>query len=599
MHAELNDGGMKFEKLKLGTSSFRTKTSLSRFTTHPTLTAYKSLPTAPHPIQHTPSSPHNPVPHQEQRGGRQPPTKPSTPSIPSTHTHTKKAMAPSYDKTIATAASLAASLMLVRSLANELLPSEVRDALSSALASLRSRMTWQHTIVIEETEGWSSNRVYNSVKAYLATRINANINMQRLRVSSGEDAEKMVVSMEAGEEMADVYEGAEFKWCLVTRDVSGDPNNGGGGAREIRSYEVSFNKRHKEKALKEYLPFIVATAKAIKDQERSLSIYMNERYDEWSPIGLQHPSTFDTLAMDHKQKQSIVDDLNRFIKRKDYYRRIGKAWKRGYLLYGPPGTGKSSLIAAIANHLRFDIYDLELTGVDSNSDLRRLLVGMTNRSILVVEDIDCTIELKQREEEDEEQSKSSSTEKKKAEDKVTLSGLLNFVDGLWSTSGEERIIIFTTNYKERLDPALLRPGRMDMHIHMGYCTTEAFRILANNYHSIDYHATYPEIEKLIEEVTVTPAEVAEVLMRNDDTDVALHDLVELLKLKKKDTTAEITTESKKTEKKDATGDRKIEGTQVDGKKDGDGIKTGSVQVEEKKDDKEVVVKNVLTENRSS
>ena len=66
-----------------------------------------------------------------------------------------------------------------------------------------------------------------------------------------------------------------------------------------------------------------------------------------------------------------------------------------------------------------------------------------------------------------------------------MAGLLNFVDGLGATTGEERVIIFTTNYKERLDPALLRPGRMDMHIHMGYCTKEAFRILANNYHSID------------------------------------------------------------------------------------------------------------------
>jgi len=72
---------------------------------------------------------------------------------------------------------------------------------------------------------------------------------------------------------------------------------------------------------------------------------------------------------------------------------------------------------------------------------------------------------------------------------------------------------------------------MDMHIHMGYCTQESFRILANNYHSIDYHDTYPEIEKLIKEVTVTPAEVAEVLMRNDDTDAALHDLVAYLKSK--------------------------------------------------------------------
>jgi mitochondrial chaperone BCS1 len=88
--------------------------------------------------------------------------------------------------------------------------------------------------------------------------------------------------------------------------------------------------------------------------------------------------------MDHKLKQSIIDDLNRFIKRNDYYKKIGKAWKRGYLLYGPPGTGKSSLIAAMANHLRFDIYDLELTAVTSNSDLRRLLVGMGNRSILVI-----------------------------------------------------------------------------------------------------------------------------------------------------------------------------------------------------------------------
>uniref|UniRef100_A0ACD5TD18 Uncharacterized protein n=1 Tax=Avena sativa TaxID=4498 RepID=A0ACD5TD18_AVESA len=480
----------------------------------------------------------------------------------------------SYDKTIATAASLAASLMLVRSLANELLPSEAREALSTALNNLRSRLTWQHTIVIEENEGWSYNHVYGAVKAYLAAHIDnapANIGMQRLRVSSAEsEAERMVVSMEAGEEMADMYGGTEFRWCLVTREVKGDPN-GGGGAREVRSYEVSFHKRHKEKALKEYLPFIVATAKAIKDGERSLSIYMNEYSDEWAPMELQHPSTFDTLAMDQEQKQSIVDDLDRFIKRKDYYRRIGKAWKRGYLLYGPPGTGKSSLIAAIANHLRFDIYDLELTGVDSNSDLRRLLVGMTNRSILVVEDIDCTIELKQREEheEDEEHAKSNSTEKKKVEDKVTLSGLLNFVDGLWSTTGEERIIIFTTNYKERIDPALLRPGRMDMHINMGYCTPEAFRILANNYHAIDSHATYPEIEELIKEVTVTPAEVAEVLMRNDDTDVALDDLVELLNSKKKDTKSMQVEENR----------------------------TETVQ-DEKKDDKEIVVRKDTTEEGS-
>ena len=62
--------------------------------------------------------------------------------------------------------------------------------------------------------------------------------------------------------------------------------------------------------------------------------------------------------------------------------------------------------------------------------------------------------------------------------------------------GEESIIVFTT--KECLDPVLLRPGRIDMHIHMG--TGEAFRVLVSNCHSIDDHATYPEIDELMAEV---------------------------------------------------------------------------------------------------
>ncbi|XP_062186710.1 uncharacterized protein LOC133890320 [Phragmites australis] len=99
---------------------------------------------------------------------------------------------------------------------------------------------------------------------------------------------------------------------------------------------------------------------------------------------------------------------------------------------------------------------------------------------------------------------------------ITLSGLLNFIDGLWSTSGEERIIIFTTNYKDHLDPALLRPGRMDMHIYMGYCGWEAFKTLARNYFLVDDHALFPVIQELLMELEVTPAEVLEMLLRSED-----------------------------------------------------------------------------------
>ena len=115
---------------------------------------------------------------------------------------------------------------------------------------------------------------------------------------------------------------------------------------------------------------------------------------------------------------------------------------------------------------------------------------------------------------------------------ITLSGLLNFIDGLWSTSGEERIIVFTTNYKDRLDPALLRPGRMDMHVYMGFCGWEAFKTLAKNYFLVDDHPLFPEIQALLAEVEVAPAAVSEMLLRSDDAGVALRGLKEFLEDKK-------------------------------------------------------------------
>lgn len=95
--------------------------------------------------------------------------------------------------------------------------------------------------------------------------------------------------------------------------------------------------------------------------------------------------------------------------------------------------------------------------------------------------------------------------------------------------------MFTTNYKERLDPALLRPGRMDMHIQMSYLTPSGFKILAFNYLKIKSHSMFDEIEELIKEVEVTPAEVAEELMKSEDADVALNGLVDFLLRKKEQT----------------------------------------------------------------
>lgn len=119
-------------------------------------------------------------------------------------------------------------------------------------------------------------------------------------------------------------------------------------------------------------------------------------------------------------------------------------------------------------------------------------------------------------------------------EQVTLSGILNFIDGLWSSFGDERIIVFTTNHKERLDPALLRPGRMDMHINMSYCTGLGFRTLVSNYLGLDglNHPLCEEIERLIDSTEVTPAELAEELMQDDDTDVVLRGVVSFVEKRK-------------------------------------------------------------------
>lgn len=137
--------------------------------------------------------------------------------------------------------------------------------------------------------------------------------------------------------------------------------------------------------------------KSIKEQNQVIRLYSLGIFH--GDTELNHPSTFDTLAIEPTLKKDVLDDLDRFIKRRDYYRRVGKAWKRGYLLYGPPGTGKSSMIVAMANYLKFDNYDLELASLQHNADLKRTLVSIANRSILAIEDIDCSIELNNRQDE--------------------------------------------------------------------------------------------------------------------------------------------------------------------------------------------------------
>ncbi|RWV83909.1 hypothetical protein GW17_00054422, partial [Ensete ventricosum] len=97
----------------------------------------------------------------------------------------------------------------------------------------------------------------------------------------------------------------------------------------------------------------------------------------------------------------------------------------------------------------------------------------------------------------------------------------------------ERLIIFTTNHVEKLDPALIRRGRMDKHVELSYCNFEAFMVLANSYLGIDPHPLFDTIKGLMEEVKMTPADVAETLMHKsakDDAVSRLEDLIQALEM---------------------------------------------------------------------
>lgn len=329
-------------------------------------------------------------------------------------------MAASKTSIISTAASLAASAVLLRTIANDLLPQNLRHHLASALAGLLHRHSSKFTVIIEEYEGIAVNQLYSSAEVYLGSI--SSPTTRRVRAGKSKKESSITIVAEHGQEIIDVFDGIRLKWMLIHNEMvnrtmytSHDDYGSSTIRTQIRYFRLVFDKSHKSKVFSSYLPYMMEKAKVMKEAKKGLKLHMLKQEEHyypgrsgtWTSVNFDHPATFETLAMEPDVKRSLIDDLERFVAGKEYYRKVGKAWKRGYLLYGPPGTGKSSLIAAIANHLNYNVYDLELADLRSNSHLRKLLLSTENRSILVVEDIDCTIDLTKQQAEEEQAATTS------------------------------------------------------------------------------------------------------------------------------------------------------------------------------------------------
>ncbi|KAK2010665.1 hypothetical protein LZ32DRAFT_562691 [Colletotrichum eremochloae] len=242
-------------------------------------------------------------------------------------------------------------------------------------------------------------------------------------------------------------------YIAVNREKHSTANMNTGEPHEIVQLTTLWSNRHVFEEV-----FGEAHALAAKANEGKTIVY-SARGMEWAPLGdPRKKRPLGSVILDEGVKEGIVEDVKDFLGRQQWYVDRGIPYRRGYLLFGPPGSGKSSFIQSLAGELDFSVAMINLSEMGMTDDkLAYLLTKLPRRSILLLEDADSAF-VNRRQRDADGYSGAS----------VTFSGLLNALDGL--AAGEERIAFLTTNHIERLDPALIRPGRVDMMVRIGEAT---------------------------------------------------------------------------------------------------------------------------------
>ncbi|KAI8849182.1 P-loop containing nucleoside triphosphate hydrolase protein [Chytridium lagenaria] len=193
-------------------------------------------------------------------------------------------------------------------------------------------------------------------------------------------------------------------------------------------------------------------------------IYSADQYGNWRRTRSRPIRPLNTIVLDQKVKENVLEDIKDFLQSEKWYSERGIPYRRGYCFYGYPGTGKTSFVTALAGELKLNIYVISLSNKGlTDETLTELMVDSPERCIILLEEATSDDDMKRAKIQRQNQMTTTTPTT------VTFSGLLNAIDGVAAQEG--RILIMTTNYMDRLDPALIRPGRVDVRVHFDRATS--------------------------------------------------------------------------------------------------------------------------------
>ncbi|KAK3228411.1 hypothetical protein Dsin_000292 [Dipteronia sinensis] len=368
------------------------------------------------------------------------------------------------------------------------------DILFDSFRSLVDRLhVYQSFKVSHRNENFQENILYRKVSIYLNS-LQSLEDAQFTNLFTGcSKPKEILISLDDQHVINDTFLGSRVSWKK-------DYNS------QKKVFVLTLKKKDKRRILRPYLQHILSVSDQIEETQKEIKLYMNLETREshhdrrWRAVPFNHPATMETVVLEADVKKNVKLDLETFLKSKQYYHRLGRVWKRSYLLYGAAGTGKSSFVAAMARFLCYDVYDIDLCRVSDDADLKTLLMQTTCRSLIVVEGLDRVFS---------EKSRAVGTG-------MGMSGLLDFMDGIVSCCGEERVMVFTVIDKGLInDQSVMRPGRIDVHVHFPLCDFSTFKVLANNYLGVKEHKLFVQIEEGFQNGPgLSPAQVGELMISN-------------------------------------------------------------------------------------